>query len=101
MPPSAGACHTMSALARPDCGRASAWSSIITANGWRVASAAWLAGSQTPSVVAATIGAGVGVGVGVSVGEALGGLVGVAVGVPGAAEGGPTATRVGGALADA
>src|SRR6185437_10795192 len=37
MPPSAGACQTCAALLKPDCGRASAWSSTITAMTWRAA----------------------------------------------------------------
>ena len=87
----------MLALARPDCGRAWAWSSIMTANGWRVASAAWLAGSHTPSVVAAT-GGGVGVGLGVGTGLAVGGAVAVGEAEAGVAEGETTATRLGAGL---
>jgi hypothetical protein len=46
MPPSAGACQTIEAAEKPDCGRAGPRSSIITAIGWRCASAA-LTGSPS------------------------------------------------------
>jgi len=47
--------------------------------GWRVARAASLAGTHTPSVVAAT---GAGVGVGVGLGTGVGGVEGVPLGDP-------------------
>src|SRR5258705_9045729 len=37
MPPSAGACQTIDALLKPDCGLAPRWSSIMIAIGWRIA----------------------------------------------------------------
>ena len=80
MPPSAGACHTTDASLKPDCGRASGWSSIITAIGWRLAAAGV---TSRPVIGAATglgVGLGVGVGVGVGSGVAVGSGVGVAVG---------------------
>src|SRR4029077_7705793 len=67
----------MSALASPDCGRAAAWSSIITASGWRVARAASVAGSQTPLATTATgLGVGVGTGVAPGVGDGVGSELG-------------------------
>src|SRR5882762_8862277 len=89
MPPSAGACQTIDALLKPDCGRASAWSSTITAIG---CSAARSGLTRTPSSGAATsVGLGTGVGVGLAVGEA------VAAGVawPGEGEGGRVARAIG------
>src|SRR5262245_24829859 len=80
MPPSAGACQTTDALLNPDCGRAGPRSSIITAMGWRAATAG---GTRTPSSGAGTgvgVGTGVGDGVGVGWGVGVGGGVGVAVG---------------------
>jgi hypothetical protein len=63
-----------------------------------VASAAWLAKSHTPSVVAAT-GGGVGVGLGVGTGLAVGGVVALGAAEAGVAEGETTATRLGVELA--
>ena len=77
MPPSAGACHTIDASLKPDCGRAGPRSSIITAIGWSAAAAGLtnlpVSGSETRA------GAGTGVGEGTGVGD--GGVVGEAVGV--------------------
>src|SRR5689334_3503955 len=75
MPPSAGACHTTDASLKPDCGRASGWSSIITATTCRLATA----GDTGRPVRGAGTSAGAGVGVAVGVGVGLGD--GVAVGV--------------------
>src|SRR5450759_3183995 len=64
MPPSAGACQTMEAALKPDCGRASAWSSTMTAIGWRAASAGVTirpvsgAGTRTGGGLGATLGDG-------------------------------------------
>src|SRR3954454_1321260 len=72
MPPSAGACQTTLADARPDCGRASNWSSIITAITGRDAT---LSRTGTPVRGAATrtgVGAGVGVGAAVGLGASVG-----------------------------
>src|ERR1700704_3951641 len=69
MPPSAGACQTTDALLNPDWGRASPWSSTMTAIGcW----AACAGVTRTPSRGAATrVGVGRGVGVGLAVGEVV------------------------------
>src|SRR5450759_4775454 len=62
MPPSAGACQTTEAALKPDCGRASAWSSTMTAIGWRAASAGVTirpvsgAGTRTGAGLGATLG---------------------------------------------
>src|SRR5687768_8017071 len=69
MPPSAGACQTTDAALKPDCGRASTWSSIIAAIGWRAATSG---ATGTP-----VRGAGTSTGVGTGVG---GGTVGAGVG---------------------
>ncbi len=82
MPPSAGACHTTDAALKPDCGRASNWSSIITASG---CCAAAFGVTRTP-----VSGAGTSSGVGSGVG---GGAVG------GGAEGWPATLEGGGSLA--
>src|SRR6476619_5702845 len=84
MPPSAGACQTTDAALNPDCGRAGPRSSIITAIGWRAATAG---GTRTPVSGAGTrtgVGTGVGAGVGVGVGAGVGGAVGLEVAVGGA-----------------
>ena len=73
MPASAGACHTTDAALKPDCGRASKWSSIITAIGWRAATS----GETSRPVRGAGSRTGVGTGVG-------GGIVGARVGEGGA-----------------
>src|SRR5512143_3275764 len=65
MPPSAGACQTIDAALNPACGRASTWSSIITAIGCCRA-----ADSETGSPVS---GAGTRAGVGTGVGGVVGG----------------------------
>src|SRR5512134_1312855 len=78
MPPSAGACQTMDASVKPLCGRASQWSSTITAITWRCA---------TPSVTGSPVsGAGTTLGVGLGVGVGSGVADGVGVG-PGVADG--------------
>src|SRR5437763_10867095 len=72
MPPSAGACHTTLAAERPDCGRASNWSSIWMARTCRFAT---FGETSIPVSGAATrtgVGAGVGVGSGVAVGATVG-----------------------------
>src|SRR5689334_8994920 len=79
MPPSAGACHTIEALLKPDCGRAGERSSTMTAMTWR---SAWSCVTGRPVSGAGTMLGGGGV--------EGGGAVG------GAAEAvGSTATRVG------
>ena len=60
MPPSAGACHTIEALLKPDWGRAADRSSIITAIGWRSAAS----GLTSRPVSAAGTRRGVAIGVG-------------------------------------
>src|SRR3954469_16111843 len=82
MPPSAGACQTTEAALKPDWGRASNWSSIMTATGWRLATS----GVTSRPVSGAATRAGVGIGVGV--GEAVGVGVGLGVGVGVAGGGG-------------
>src|SRR4051794_12975456 len=84
MPPSAGACQTIDAALNPDCGRASNWSSIITAIGWRIAAAGDT--SRPVSGSATSTGLGVGLGVGavdgpaeLPLGVALGVVLGVAI----------------------
>src|SRR5580765_2466532 len=62
MPPSAGACQTTDAALKPDCGRASNWSSIMTAIGWRAAAAGET--RRPVSGAGTSLGAGVGVGSG-------------------------------------
>ena len=85
MPPSAGACQTTAAALKPDCGRASNWSSIMTAIGcW----AATFGDTSTPVSGAGTsTGVGSGAG-GVALGSgAVEGWTAVPVGagcVPGA-----------------
>src|SRR5437899_1501175 len=69
MPPSAGACHTTDAAEKPDCGRAGPRSSIITAIGWRRASAA-LTGRPS-SGPGTSAGPGVGVGLGLALGDGI------------------------------
>src|SRR5689334_6529659 len=66
MPPSAGACQTMDAEVKPDCGRAGERSSTITAIGCRAAAA-----GETSRPVSGA-GTRTGVGAGVGVGETLG-----------------------------
>src|SRR6478736_3350189 len=67
MPPSAGACHTMDAAAKPDCGRAAFRSSIITAMGCRAATAG---STRRPVSGSGTVvGVGTGVGLGLSLGN--------------------------------
>src|SRR5487761_2262480 len=63
--PSADACQTTEAALNPDCGRASAWSSTMTAIGCRAASA-----GVTRSPLS---GAGTSTGVGIGVAAAAGG----------------------------
>src|SRR5690349_12839352 len=75
MPPSAGACHTTDASLKPDCGRASGWSSIMTATTCRLATAGDRGRPGRGAGTSAGAGVGVAVGVGVGVGD------GVAVGV--------------------
>src|SRR5271169_2140017 len=70
MPPSAGACQTIDAAEKPDCGRAGARSSIITAIG-RCAATARVT-IRPVSGAGTSAGVGVGVGAGVAVGEAPG-----------------------------
>src|SRR5260221_9694190 len=73
MPPSAGACQTIAALLKPDCGRAPMWSSIMTAIG-----RCWAAAAVTSRPV---IGAGTSTISGVASGVGLAaGVVGVAAG---------------------
>ena len=73
MPPSAGACQTTDAEARPDCGRAGRRSSIMTAIGWRAAIASVtmrpVSGAGTRTGVGSGVGVGTGVGDGVAVGD--------------------------------
>src|SRR6476660_5025505 len=67
MPPSAGACHTMDAAAKPDCGRAALRSSIMTAMGCRFATAG---STRRPVSGSGTVvGVGTGVGVGLADGD--------------------------------
>src|SRR6187551_2506255 len=77
MPPSAGACHTTEADARPDCGRAARRSSIMTAIGWRAATAGETICPVSGAGTRTGVGSGVGVGTGVGDGEAVGSVVGV------------------------
>jgi hypothetical protein len=67
----------MSASLSPDCGRAGARSSIMTAMGRRSAT---MKGTNSP-VSGALVGPGVGLGVGSGVGVGTGGMVGTGVGV--------------------
>src|SRR5919201_3414268 len=90
MPPSAGACQTIDASVKPLCGRASQWSSTITAMTWRCA-----APGDTGSPVS---GAGMRTGVGRGVGVGPG--VGVAFWAGAVAAGVGAAPAVGGALAE-
>src|SRR6187549_1783367 len=85
MPPSAGACHTTDAALKPDCGRASGWSSIMIAIARRFATSG---GTRRP-VSGAWTGTGVGTGVSVGVGATVGDGVGA-----GEALGEPSATPV-------
>src|SRR6185295_17585256 len=77
MPPSAGACHTTEASLKPDWGRASGWSSIITATTCRLATAGDTmrpvsgAATRAGAGVGVAVGDGVGLGDGVTVGEAV------------------------------
>src|SRR5690349_14491438 len=86
MPPSAGACHTTDASLKPDCGRASGWSSIITATTWRLATAGETgrpvsgAGTSAGAGVGVAVGVGVVVGVGVDVALDEGATLAVALG---------------------
>src|SRR5450759_1145944 len=97
MPPSAGACQTTDAWLNPDCGRASAWSSTITAIGCRAASA----GATRRPVSGATARMGVGTGVGTGAGAGVSVRVGVGVGVGGTVAGIAEPVRpTAGALAD-
>ena len=81
MPPSAGACQTIEAALKPDCGRAGDRSSIITAIGWRRAAAGDTGSPVSGAGTVTGVGTGVGVGIGVAVGVALGGAsVGLALG---------------------
>ena len=70
MPPSAGACHTIDAELKPDCGRAADRSSIITAIGWRRAAAGVTGRPVSGAGTRTGVGTGVGVGMGVAVGLA-------------------------------
>src|SRR3954453_17753731 len=81
MPPSAGACQTTEAALKPDWGRASNWSSIMTATGWRLATSGVT--SRPVSGAATSAGGGMGVGVGEAVGVGVGLGVGVADAVGG------------------
>ncbi len=87
MPPSAGACQTTLAADSPDWGRASNWSSIITAITRRCATAGFtgtpVSGSGTRTGVGTGVGVGSGVAVGASVGaaESVGSPLGASVGV--------------------
>src|SRR4051812_4222720 len=71
MPPSAGACQTTLAELSPDCGRASNWSSTMTATTCRLAAAG----------VTSRPGSGAGTRLGVGSGGGLGAIVGEADGV--------------------
>src|SRR4051794_16867482 len=81
MPPSAGACHTTEAALKPDCGRASNWSSIMTATGWRLATSGVTGRPVSGAATSAGVGMAVGVGEAVGVGVGLGLGLGVADGV--------------------
>ncbi len=97
MPPSAGACQTTDADVNPLCGRASGWSSTITAITWRAASGGAtrtpVSGAGTRTGVGAGVGDGVGVGSGVGVGASVG--MGVGVGVTTGATARPEPAGVG------
>ena len=80
MPPSAGACHTIEADCRPDCGRAGDRSSIITAIGWRCEAFSLIIRPVSADGNSSGVGVGVGLGVGVGVGVGVGDGVGVGVG---------------------
>src|SRR6478752_5539190 len=101
MPPSAGACQTTLAELSPDCGRASNWSSIITATTWRDATAGET--SRPVSGAGTSDGDGSGVGLGASDGEGStdGEAGGALAGSPdGASLGVAVSDGVGTALAD-
>src|SRR3954464_12019091 len=97
----------MPACDRPDCGRASNWSSIMTAITCRPATAGFtgspVSGSATRTGVGDGVGVGAGVAVGTAVGDASGGVgvgelegggAGGADGRAGGAEGAPVARGV-------
>src|SRR5215208_1279056 len=99
MPPSAGACHTIDAEPKPDCGRAGERSSIMTAIGCRRAASGVTsrpvngAGTSFGDGVGVADGAGVGTTLAVASGEASGDAEGDADGsLDGGAEPSP-ATR--------
>src|SRR6185295_2809813 len=95
MPPSAGACQTTEAALKPDCGRASGWSSIMMAIARRFAT---FGGTRRPVSGAAT---GTGVGLGVGVGTGVGAGVRVGSGVGAGVDAGAGLARLGAGEGDA